>query len=79
MEIKILIEDYERRITTINKLIDKEQSLLAKNRLETKRDCYRTFLSELQKCTAKSQRCNNCKVDEVITDGCCNLCGAVQF
>ncbi len=44
---KQLIEDYERRLNTVIKLITEEGNDLTINRLRTKASCYRTFLIEL--------------------------------
>ena len=50
MNIKTLIEDYQGRIDTVNSLLEDKQTALTKHRLETKRGCFKTFISELQKC-----------------------------
>lgn len=44
---KILIEDYERRLKTINAELEKGGDEKKINRLVTKASCYRTFLTEL--------------------------------
>ncbi|BAV39171.1 hypothetical protein BPT24_048 [Tenacibaculum phage pT24] len=49
MTVEQLIEDYERRIENCNKLLDSTDSNSQKNRLETKKSCYKTFISELKR------------------------------
>ena len=46
---KELIEDYERRLKTVIKLIAEGGNDLTINRLGTKASCYRTFLIELNR------------------------------
>lgn len=51
--IDMLIDDYERRLKTVNGMIkdieDNEEVSPDYNRLTTKASCFRTFLSELKK------------------------------
>lgn len=51
MSVEQLIEDYERRIATIELTLEKKDYSSANQaeRLKTKASCYRTFLSELKK------------------------------
>jgi hypothetical protein len=51
-EINLLIDDYKRKIETINQMLketDRIKYPITYTRIETKRSCYRTFLSELEK------------------------------
>lgn len=45
---KQLIEDYERRLKTINTELEKGGNDLTINRLGTKASCYRTFIAEIK-------------------------------
>lgn len=51
--VQILIEDYERRLNTANKIIDefnfKDDSNPDYIRMKTKASCYRTFITELKR------------------------------
>lgn len=52
MKIEQLIEDYKRRIETLQKMLDKKtdkDSVLERTRLTTKLGCYRTFVAGLQR------------------------------
>lgn len=47
--IVILIGDYERRIETINEMLQNDKlPVITRERLETKQSCYRTFIIELK-------------------------------
>jgi hypothetical protein len=46
---KDLIEDYERRLKTVNAELKKGGNDLTINRLGTKASCYRTFIAELKR------------------------------
>jgi hypothetical protein len=54
---KELLEDYQRRLVEVNKLIDEDwqinndsiNSIKRKTRLETKASCFRTFITELER------------------------------
>ena len=49
MTLKQLIEDYKRRIDTVNILITKAKDEETVKRLIIKRGCFRTFLTELKR------------------------------
>ena len=56
-EIKILIEDYERRLNTIDNQLEKGGNTREMiNRLNVKAGCYRTFLSELTRVLQKNEK-----------------------
>lgn len=48
-----LLEDYERRLKTVNQMIEalsfKDDANPEYNRLKTKQTCYRTFIAELKR------------------------------
>ena len=46
-ELDLLIDDYQRRLSTIEEEISKNRGKMKCSRLEVKASCYRTFLSEL--------------------------------
>jgi hypothetical protein len=48
-ELELLIDDYERRMTTIKDEIKINYGKMKCGRLETKASCYRTFISELKR------------------------------
>jgi len=49
MTLEMLIEDYERRLKTINEEKAQNISKMKYSRLEAKASCYRYFLVELNK------------------------------
>ena len=51
---KVLLEDYKRRLKTVMSEIKKGGNDLTLNRLGTKANCYRTFISELERLTANN-------------------------
>ena len=69
MEIKQLIEDYQGMINGINSLLEDETSKLEKHILETKRSCFKTFISELQNCESNPDdlKNTNCAIFDVST------------
>lgn len=46
-KLDLLIDDYQRRLSTIEEEISKNRGKMKCSRLEVKASCYRTFLSEL--------------------------------
>lgn len=48
-QVDLLIDDYQRRIKTINHMIEKTCDVVTLLRLETKASCYRTFIVELER------------------------------
>ena len=48
-ELDNLIEQYKRRLLTLKELISENVGKMKCSRLETKANCYRTIISELQK------------------------------
>ncbi len=51
---KQLLEDYQRRLKTINEMIDNKDSgsindIQRTERFKTKAECYRTFITELER------------------------------
>jgi len=50
---KVLLEDYKRRLKTVMSEIKKGGNDLTLNRLGTKASCYRTFISELERLEKK--------------------------
>ncbi len=48
-----LLEDYKRRLKTITNMINDlshtEENVDTHKRLQTKKECYRTFISELER------------------------------
>lgn len=68
-EIKLLLEDYQRRLKTITKKIGKISTLTldkleTKNRLETKASCYRTFISELERTLETVEKLSGCEFED---------------
>lgn len=61
MTIELLVDDYERKLKTVDKDIKENKYILEvqqgntrqlfekQKRLETKRECYKSFLAELQR------------------------------
>ncbi len=62
MTTELLVEDYERRLKTLDKMIEENEYLIKmtvfaqcrpyfdkRARLETKKECYRSFIAELQR------------------------------
>ena len=65
-----LIEDYQRKINTINELLkDSSNSEETINRLKIKVGCYRSFLTDLNRAlnidlVSKTFICGNCLISE---------------
>lgn len=57
MTIEQLIEDYKRRLDTVQTMLENKDysSITQAKRIETKANCYRTFLSELKSVANKKQ------------------------
>ena len=53
---KQLLEDYQRRLKTIMKEVAKGGNDHTLTRLGTKASCYRTFISELEKCIKEQKK-----------------------
>ena len=48
-QIKLLIEDYKRRLDTANNMLKECDNKESKERITTKASCYRTFIVELER------------------------------
>ena len=48
-ELELLIEDYQRRLSTLNEEMLKNIGKMKYSRLETKASCYRYFIVELER------------------------------
>jgi hypothetical protein len=48
-EIEQLLEDYKRRLHTVNQMIADTVFFVTPHRLQTKASCYRTIITELER------------------------------
>jgi hypothetical protein len=80
-----LIEDYQRKINTINKLLkDSSNSEETINRLKIKVGCYRSFLTDLKRALNIDlvSHCNTCGKELTNIGGSqmyCNTCGTTKI
>jgi len=49
-----LIESYDRKIKSVNELLEKQNEIVTIKRLETKRGCYRAFIVDLKRALAET-------------------------
>jgi len=54
-DLKLIIEDYKRRLETIDMMLQSMKLSDNKIRLETKASCYRSFLAELNRIVLNSK------------------------
>lgn len=72
-EIDLLIEDYQRRLVTINKEKELNKGKMKSIRLEVKASCYRYFLVELNRIKKLLDSENS-----TIENGICPNCGEID-